>query len=178
MGQLSECSGLVVGCATYVQCRPAGYHRGITSGIHTALSPFLGVQVAPKLKHLDPTELTQYTFDFRLRYRFPVHHNLGNEHRAEPILIAWVSTRRSTTIHKQEMEFGLENVAVSKQCRLGPRDLPTQLPTQMLTGLVWMRRLEHSISFFAHEPESCTTASPHMADIVERDSHRYSLIVR
>jgi hypothetical protein len=26
----------------------------ITSGIHTAHPPFLGVQVAPKLKHLDP----------------------------------------------------------------------------------------------------------------------------
>jgi hypothetical protein len=36
--------------------RSAGYHRGITSGIHTAKLPFLGVQVAPKLKHLDRTE--------------------------------------------------------------------------------------------------------------------------
>jgi hypothetical protein len=43
----------VVGWASYV---PAGYHRGITLGIYTANLPFLGVQVAPKLKHLDRTE--------------------------------------------------------------------------------------------------------------------------
>jgi hypothetical protein len=38
---------------SYVRFRSAGHHRGITSGIHKAKLPFLGVPVAPKLKHLD-----------------------------------------------------------------------------------------------------------------------------
>jgi len=42
-----------IGCASYVHFRSAGYHRGITSGIHTAMLLFFGVQVAPKCKHLD-----------------------------------------------------------------------------------------------------------------------------
>ena len=47
---------LVAGCASYAHFQPAGHHRGITSGIHKANMRFLGVQVAPKCKHLDRTE--------------------------------------------------------------------------------------------------------------------------
>jgi len=46
----------VIGCATFVHFQPAGHHRGITSGIHTANLRSLSVQVAPKCKHLDRTE--------------------------------------------------------------------------------------------------------------------------
>jgi hypothetical protein len=41
------------GWANYVHFRPAGHHRGITSGIHTAQLPFLGVPIERKCKEID-----------------------------------------------------------------------------------------------------------------------------
>ncbi len=43
---------------------------------------------------------------------------------------ACVSTRRSKNLHKPRMDFGLENVGLYEQRRLGPLCPPSQIPTQ------------------------------------------------
>ena len=35
------------------------------------------------------------------------------------------------SLHKQGVNSGLENVGVYEQCRVGPLNPPTQIPTQM-----------------------------------------------